>query len=168
MAALIEHLDDLTSQSLGDLVAESEQSGLRFVRRLVEEWATGANRFDRAGEALFGAWVDGRLVGVCGLNVDSHAGDERIGRLRHLYVLSAFRRHGIGRQLVARVIQAAQGRFDDVRLRTNNPAAARLYEMLGFHRCVGRDDCTHVARPAGDARCPRAGIARSRAGRPCG
>ena len=51
----IEPLHDLTSSSVGELVAESERLGLRLVRRLADEWATGANRFDRPGEILFGA-----------------------------------------------------------------------------------------------------------------
>ena len=63
---MIERLQDLPSDALGALVAESEEAGLRFVRRLLDEWASGANRFDRPGEALFAARVGGRLVGVCG------------------------------------------------------------------------------------------------------
>jgi len=148
----IEPLHDLTSSSVGELMAESERLGLRLIRRLADEWATGANRFDRPGEILFGAFIDGRLVGVGGLNIDPYAGDERIGRLRHLYVLSAFRRMGVGRQLVERVMKAAHGRFDDVRLRTNDAAAARLYEKLGFRRDIGRDDYTHVANLAPELR----------------
>ena len=54
-----------------------------------EEWRTGTNRFDRPDEALFGAWAKGQLVGVCGLNIDPYRGDDRVGRVRHLYVLSA-------------------------------------------------------------------------------
>jgi GNAT superfamily N-acetyltransferase len=129
---------------LGALVAESEQAGLRFVRRLVEEWASGANRFDRPGEALFGAWVDGRLVGVCGLNADPYAAEARVGRVRHLYVLSAFRRSGVGQRLIAEVIRAARGPFDTLRLRTDNAGAARLYEALGFRRTTPATHCTHV------------------------
>jgi GNAT superfamily N-acetyltransferase len=143
---VIEQLHELTSSSVGELVAESERFGLRLVRRLTEEWTTGANRFNRPGEILFGASMAGRLVGVCGLNVDPYSGDERVGRVRHLYVLAAFRRRGVGRQLVERVMQAAHGRFDEVRLRTNDQAAARLYEALGFRRDVGQRDYTHVVR----------------------
>src|SRR6266852_1470350 len=111
MAILIERLRDLPVDSLAALTAESEQAGLRFVRRLVEEWGTGANRFDRSGEALFAAWVDGELVGVCGLNIDPYAANDRIGRLRHLYVRSAFRRHGVGARLVTKDIETARGRL---------------------------------------------------------
>jgi GNAT superfamily N-acetyltransferase len=124
------------------LVSESEQAGLRLVRRLVDEWRDGSNRFDRPGEALFGAWRDERLVGVCGLNVDPYASDDRIGRVRHLYVLVDARRHGVARALMAETLAAARGRFPTLRLSTSNPAAARLYESLGF-RPVTERDCTH-------------------------
>lgn len=150
MVSVIDRLHDLASDDVGALVSESEQFGSRFVRRLVEEWTNGTNRFDRPGEALFGAWVEGRLIGVCGLNIDPYAGDDRIGRVRHLYVLSAFRRTGVGRQLVAHVVKAAQGRFDDLRLRTTNSVAARLYQALGFLSCVGQGEYTHVATLAPD------------------
>jgi uncharacterized protein len=43
-----------------------------IVERLHHEWETGTNRFDKPGEALFGAWLDGRLVGGCGLNDCTH------------------------------------------------------------------------------------------------
>ncbi len=141
-------LTDLTSDDVADLLSDSERFESRIVRRLVEEWGNGANRFDRPGEALFGARDAGRLVGVCGLNVDPYASHERTGRVRHLYVLSAFRRRGVGQQLVLRVIQAAHGRFDELRLRTDNPVAARLYETLGFKPCDDRGDYTHLAKLA--------------------
>jgi GNAT superfamily N-acetyltransferase len=141
---VIERLQDVPSDGLGALVAESEEVGLRFVRRLLDEWASGANRFAQPGEALFAARVGGRLVGVCGLNIDPYADDARIGRVRHLYVLSAFRRRGVGRHLVAQVIETARGRFDRLRLRTENAGAARFYEALGFRPSGGAVDYTHV------------------------
>jgi GNAT superfamily N-acetyltransferase len=139
----IERLADLPA-SLVALVAESEQRGYQFVRRLADEWATGANRFDKPGEALFGAWVAGRLLGVCGLNIDPYVADERIGRIRHLYVLEEFRRHGIGRRLVEAVVEAARGRFTVLRLRTESALAAAFYEKLGFCQQVGVPACTHA------------------------
>jgi GNAT superfamily N-acetyltransferase len=141
--ALIERLRGLPPDRVSDLLAESEEAGSRIVRRLVDEFADRTNRFDRPGEALFGASIAGRLVGVCGLNIDPYAGDARVGRVRHLYVLTPLRRHGVGRQLVGLVIEAARDRFESLRLRTNNPAAARLYEVLGFRAQEARD-YTHV------------------------
>lgn len=144
MVPSIERLIDPASDSFDDLVAESEQAGYRFVRRLAEEWTSGANRFDRPGEALFAALIDGRVIGICGLNVDPYTATEGVGRVRHLYVLSAYRRLGVGRQLVSRVVEAANGRFDKLRLSTQNPAAAQLYERLGFDRRIGATDHTHL------------------------
>lgn len=142
----IEPLDTLPD--LARLVEESERAGLRFVRRLIEEWASGANRFDRPGETLVAAWLDGGLVGVCGLNVDPYAAAPGVGRVRHLYVLAAHRRHGVGERLVAAIVAAARGPFHTLRLRTTNPAAARLYERLGFRATGDVADCTHVLDPS--------------------
>jgi len=142
--AQIERAVRSPGSGLGALVAESEAAGVRFVRRLVDEWATGANRFDRPGEGLFGAWVDGQLVGVCGLNVDPYTAEARVGRVRHLYVLLPFRRRGVGQRLIAEVVAAAREPFHTLRLRTHNPEAARLYEALGFRRSDGTAECTHM------------------------
>jgi GNAT superfamily N-acetyltransferase len=144
MTPSIDRVHELPADGLAELVADSERSGCRFVRRLLDEWAAGVNRFDRPGEALFAAVADGRVVGVCGLNVDPYAASPRVGRVRRLYVLSSRRRAGVGRRLVAEVVAAARGVFDRLRLRTENPEAARFYERLGFRPCVGQDDCTHL------------------------
>jgi ribosomal protein S18 acetylase RimI-like enzyme len=129
---------------LSALVADGEQSGVRFVRRLVDDWASHANRFDRPGEALYAATLDGQLVGVCGLNVDPYTDEPGVGRVRHLYVLRAHRRLGIGQRLVEAVVDAARGRFERLRLSTQNPAAAGLYERLGFRATAGVAHCTHL------------------------
>jgi GNAT superfamily N-acetyltransferase len=142
----VERWRALPDETLGALVAESEGAGLRLVRRLVDDWASGANRFDRPGEAFFVAVQDGHVVGVCGLNVDPYAGAPRVGRVRHLYVLTAHRRGGVGRRLVEAVVEAAGGRFDELRLRTQNPAAARLYERLGFAPCTDATASSHRRR----------------------
>jgi GNAT superfamily N-acetyltransferase len=143
-AGRVERLDALPTDRVATLITESEQAGLGFVRRLAEEWASGRNRFDRPGEALFGALTDRHLVGVCGLNIDPCAGDPRVGRVRHLYVQAAHRRLGVGRQLVGAVVGAARGPFATLRLSTANPAAAQLYESLGFQRHAGDAHCTHL------------------------
>ncbi len=140
----VQRLDELPATEAMVLTTESEEAGHGFVRRLVDEWRSGANRFDRPGEALFGAWSRSALVGVCGLNVDPYAGTDDVGRVRHLYVALAHRRLGTGQLLVGAVIDAAQGRFRRLRLRTSNPAAAQLYERAGFRRIDGEADCTHV------------------------
>ncbi len=140
----IERISDLTAGQVAALVAESEAQGSRFVRRLAEDWASGANRFDRPGEALFVARDEERIVGVGGLNIDPYTTEPTVGRVRHLYVLTAYRRLGIGRRIVEEIIEAARGRFERLRLSTSNPEAARLYERLGFHPRADIAHCTHA------------------------
>jgi GNAT superfamily N-acetyltransferase len=142
--ARVEPLTEPPLHCLRPLIAESERDGLAFVRRLAEDWTTGANRFERPGETLLGARIDGEIVGVCGLTVDPYAAEPAVGRVRHLYVLSAARAQGVGRELVTAIVRAARGHFEILRLRTSNPAAARLYERLGFRATSDLADATHV------------------------
>jgi GNAT superfamily N-acetyltransferase len=107
--ATIERLTHSLLEGLAALLAESEQAGWRFLRRLTDEWAVGLNRFNGPGEAVFAAWTNGQLVGICGLNVDPYAGDSRVGRVRHLYIRAECRRRGLGRQLVQTVEYGARG-----------------------------------------------------------
>jgi len=136
-------LNDLPA-SLGDLAADAEREGHRFLGRLTREWESGLNRFDRPGEALFAALEDDRLVGVGGLSVDPYENDSRVGRVRHLYVLPEHRRQGVGRSLMGCILAEAWRRFDCLHLRTHNPVAARFYQRFGFRPCVGSSECTHV------------------------
>src|SRR4029077_13848398 len=62
MRAVIERVSEAPTDRLGALVAESEQQGFGFVRRLVDEWVAGTNRFDRPGEVLSVARVGGDVV----------------------------------------------------------------------------------------------------------
>jgi len=139
-------LERLPADRLAELVAESEEAGFRFVRRLVEDWESGRNRFDGPGEALFAAVCGARVVGVCGLNADPYTAALGVGRVRRLYVLTGFRRSGLGRQLVRAVVEVADGHFHQLRLRTEGQAAARFHEALGFEPCRGVPDCTHTLR----------------------
>ncbi len=138
----VTRLDELPPDRLADLIAESEREGFALVRRLVDDWESGDNRFDRPGEALFAVVADGRVLGVCGLNIDPYLPGGMVGRVRHLYVVATFRRRGIGTGLVAAVIRAARGTFDRLRLRTESESAVRFYESLGFLSCTGEPECT--------------------------
>src|SRR5262245_19579286 len=140
----IERLTHLTPELLAGPIAESEEHGLHFVRRLTDEWVNGVNRFDRPGEALFAVRERGDIVAVGGLNVDPYAIDPATGRVRHLYVVAAHRRRGLGATLVTEIIAAARGHFHTLRLSTSNPDAARLYERFGFRPRSDVAKCTHI------------------------
>src|SRR3989442_11621024 len=63
----IERLTDLQPERLAPLIAESERHGLRLVRRLVDEWASGPHPFDRPREPRFVAPSAQEAPGVCAL-----------------------------------------------------------------------------------------------------
>ncbi len=128
---------------LGALLESAAAEHHTFVKRTSDEWQSGANRFDRDGEAFFLATVDGEPVGMCGLNVDPFTPDPAVGRIRHLYVAPGHRRQGVGSRLVASCLELAIGRFHRVRLRTFDPDAGAFYERMGFSRTT-EADATHA------------------------
>lgn len=123
-----------TQDEFAPLLAEAEAHGGVFLLRLRDEWHSGQNRFCRDGEFLLGVWLGGALVGVGGVSLDPYDPAPGLGRVRHVYVARAQRRHSIGRALMERIIGQARGSFDWLRLRTRTAEAARLYEKLGFVR----------------------------------
>jgi len=125
------------------LSREAEAHGYRFLRRLIEEWNTGANRFDGQREVLLAASIHGHLVGIGGLNSDPYSRHPGVGRVRHFYVQEAFRRQGVGRHLLEGIVAAARGAFDELHLRTDSAEAARFYEGFGFRR-VNYESATHA------------------------
>ena len=127
------------------LVIEAESQGHRFMRRLLDDWVSGANRFEKTGEFLMSARIEGRLVAVGGLNIDPYALIEHVGRLRHVYVLDCARRLGIGTLLVKRIMDDAAESFSMLRLRTKTFDAAEFYERLGFQK-TNEQSATHVIR----------------------
>lgn len=127
----------------------STAEGFTPVQWLRNDWETGRNRFSGPGEALYVARIEGRLVGICGLNRDPYADESDIGRLRRLYVLPGQRRKGIGSQLVRRVLDDAREHFTSVRLRTLDDRSARFFAALGFSKVGGVKAATHEMKLTG-------------------
>lgn len=99
----------------------------------------------RHGAAHFAAWLeaglvlgafapDGTLLGMAGLRAETAAKRAHIGHVWGVHVREAARGQGIGRSLVAAVLEAARGRVTHLRLGVNagNVGARRLYESMGF------------------------------------
>lgn len=130
---------------IDDLRIEASSAGFRFMEKLVSEWESQANRFDRPGEMLAGAFQNAQLVAVGGLNIDPYANDPSIARLRHLYVLRRVRRQRVGSHIVHHVLDSARTSFASVRLFTDTAEAAAFYEKLGFAR-ANSPTATHIVR----------------------
>jgi GNAT superfamily N-acetyltransferase len=136
-------LDELPLDDLQPLLAESQEQGFEFVDRLAAEYVAGINQFQRPGEVLFGVYWGQQLIAIGGLNRDPYSQEEDVGRVRHVYVLSAWRNQGIGKQLVERIIGEARPHFRILTLRTFSQQAAYFYEALGFRTAPGIDNATH-------------------------
>lgn len=133
-------LDDHDAQPLSD---EAWSDGYAYVERMIQDWKSGANRFDGPGERLVGAFDEDKLIGFCGLNRDPYT-SENAGRIRHLYVSLDHRHRGIARALVARTLDGTASLFSRIRLRAT-PASRSFYELLGFEP-VDEPEATHALR----------------------
>ena len=133
----ITKLDRLPIPDIQPLVDESRAQSYKFIDRLVDEYTRGINTFYQPGEALFGVFADRRLVAIGGLNRDPYLPGSDTGRVRHVYVLAAWRRQGIGKLLVQRIIAEARQHFRRLTLRTLDAQADAFYRAIGFQ---ARDD----------------------------
>lgn len=103
--------------------------GHRNMDRLADDWASGAQRFDAAGEALLAALVAGELAGIGGISADPMMPGTL--RMRRFYVRTEFRRHGVGRRLAETLIASVHLGVHLV-VNAGTQQAARFWEALGF------------------------------------
>jgi GNAT superfamily N-acetyltransferase len=119
--------------------AEARAEGCRFLDRLASDWASGAMRFDRPGEALLAAYSEGVLAAIGGITTDPIVPDAL--RMRRFCVRPAFRRTGIGGQIAQALLNSVRS----VPLVTVNAAVKSnpFWETLGFVP-QARDGHTHI------------------------
>ena len=94
--------------------------------------------------ALFGAFVDDRLVGVVGLAFEPWEDARHQATLFGLYVSGGFRGQGLGEHLVQAVLSMAEQEPEikvlQLSVSANSPAALALYRRCGFEQS-GLEDC---------------------------
>ena len=120
------------------LRAEARREGYGMLETLAADWASGAIRFDRAGEALLVAYDDDALAGIGGLTQEPAIPDAL--RMRRFYVRVAYRRCGVGRALAAELLRATNAGIITVNAAAGSEA---FWETLGFARDA-RDGRTHI------------------------
>ncbi len=145
----ITKIDELTF-NLDELVSDSREEDFNFVRRLRDEYITGYNNFTQRGEVLYLAHIGSRVIGCGGLNIDPYLRDDSYGRVRHLYVLKAFRGRNIATMLLDRIINDAKRNFKVLTLRTFSSEASSLYLKNGFTKSSKIDYATHYMRLGGE------------------
>lgn len=137
----------LLNYDLASLVRESKDDGFRFVERLRNEYKNGSNTFQRYGEGLFGVFTEECvLVAIGGLNQDPYSNDANVGRLRRFYVRKEYRRMGIGRILVERIMEEARNYFEIMVLHTDTEQADEFYSRMGFSKASTYPNSSHYMR----------------------
>ena len=84
--------------------------------------------------AIFGAYADGRIVGMLGFGRHAGAKIQHKGFLWGMFVHPSQRRHGVGAALLQAAIEHASSEVEQITLSvvTTNRSAIALYEKFGF------------------------------------
>jgi GNAT superfamily N-acetyltransferase len=115
------------------LLEESKKDGFRFLERLMNDYNNGTNTFNKPGEILYGVFTtNGGLTVIAGLNIDPYSGKQKIGRVRRFYVSKEYRRNGIGKMLLEKIMSFAKDFYAILVLHTDTKQADDFYTSLGF------------------------------------
>jgi RimJ/RimL family protein N-acetyltransferase len=126
--------DSSLISSLKELAEEATRAGDNFVQKTIEEWENGKNTFSKPGEKLWLISIENEIVAMGGLNRDPYIDNDKVGRVRHVYVSKKYRGQGLSKVLLKLIIDEAKKHFKILRLSTHNPIAASLYESFGFEK----------------------------------
>lgn len=145
---IVQKINDDNISSINQLAIAARAEGFNFVRRTIDEWQNGVNKFSKSGEILWGVFNNEICVAIGGVNIDPYANDPSIGRVRHLYVSQRLRRAGIAKILLKKIINRSRKYFNVLRLSAYRPGAenipaSRLYESIGFIKSE-KNNQTHI------------------------
>jgi GNAT superfamily N-acetyltransferase len=128
-ALVILRMEALETDPLAFAASPEDDRGLSidFVRDVLDE---------EEGQAVFGAFDGGRLVGMVGVYREAKLKRRQIAPVWGVYVSPAARGKGLGRAMMEAVIEQARG-WEGVEMvqlgaAVSPPAAMRLYELVGF------------------------------------
>jgi len=126
-----------------EILRASREEGHRMVERLLNDFRSGANRFDQPGEALFAHLAGEAVIAAGGLNLEQETRFGRAGRIRRLYVSPQYRGKGLGRSLVEAIASFTSEHHDVLTVNVGKLPAYGFYEQLGFTP-VEHPGITHI------------------------
>ncbi|HEY95557.1 MAG TPA: GNAT family N-acetyltransferase [Dehalococcoidia bacterium] len=138
---MIIDITDLDEYDISHIRNMAEQEGYNMLNRLVADYDSGENRFDKEGEKLIGYILECMVVALCGLNIEPSYTE--YGRIRRLYVLPEYRNRGIGTELVNHLITFAGKYYKGVVVNIGNLPVSNFYESIGF-KSVKNPSYTHL------------------------
>jgi GNAT superfamily N-acetyltransferase len=140
----IQPITHLTLDLLRPILDESLAEGYGFIQKLWDEYQSGKMTFCEDGAVLLGGYDEGRLIAIGGVHTDTYLDSPTIGRIRHVYVLREYRRHGVGKKLVQGLIDHASNHYTVLTLRTLTDHGDAFYKSLGFSTEPHYENATHA------------------------
>ncbi|HDR7355508.1 GNAT family N-acetyltransferase [Bacillus wiedmannii] len=127
-----QQIEDLMIYEHDYLVQESKDEGFNFLIKLISDYENKINIFNKTGECLYGIFQGEKLIGIGGLNEDPYSENNKIGRVRRFYIAKEYRRKGLGRLLLVRIISDAKKHLNIVVLNTDTVQGDKFYTSSGF------------------------------------
>jgi len=132
-----ENIDQYMDLRLEGLKNTPEAFGSSYEEEIMYSKQNMLKRLEQENVTVFGAYEEGRLLGVVSLLFENHSKMKHRARIFGFYVDDRFRNSGIGRALVKRAIDESRkaGFIEQIYLSvvTTHFIAKRLYKSLGFH-----------------------------------
>ncbi|MGH0665383.1 GNAT family N-acetyltransferase [Bacillus paranthracis] len=128
----IKQIENLMKYEFKYLVQESKEEGFNFQKKLINEYENKLNTFNKTGECLYGIFQGEKLIGIGGLNEDPYTENNKIGRLRRFYISKDYRRIGLGKSLLNKLLSHAEKNFKVVVLHTDTKQGDAFYSANGF------------------------------------
>lgn len=128
----IQQIENLMKYEFKYLVQESKEEGFKFLKKLINEYENELNTFNKSGECLYGIFQGEKLIGIGGLNADPYTENNKIGRLRRFYIAKYYRRIGLGKLLLNKLLSHAEKYFKVVVLHTDTKQGDVFYTANGF------------------------------------
>lgn len=128
----IQQIENLMKYEFKYLVQESKEEGVKFLKKLINEYENELNTFNKSGECLYGIFQGEKLIGIGGLNADPYTENNKIGRLRRFYIAKDYRRIGLGKLLLNKLLSHAEKYFKVVVLHTDTKQGDEFYTANGF------------------------------------
>jgi GNAT superfamily N-acetyltransferase len=130
--------------AVASLLVRGIADGGAFLARVSVRWHAADGPYADPRSVMLVFFDGEEAVALAGVVVDDYAGDPRIGRLKHVYVLPSHRRRGIADAMVRICLARTEHGFRCLRLRAATAEAGRLYERHGFIHHPGEPDYTHL------------------------
>lgn len=143
----IRYIKNPLDEDIEELFKESKKEEYGMIEKMINNFKSGDDKFNKKGEALIVSEVNNKIVGICGLNIDP--ANQKRGRVRRLYVLPQYRKRGIGGKLVKKIMKHSTKNFKVISVNIGEPIrpnVARFYEELGFKRYEKEKGITHLLK----------------------